>query len=131
VVTVAELEVLDFINRLKEKKARLLIDIRENNFYKEGTIPGAINLPSSMLKDESKYQIEVLKLLGAKRNNTKSNLKWSFTNALSLLIFGSSATSDDASSSVKKLLELGYPSSKLLYYRTGFQSWKALGLTII
>jgi len=124
--TVGELEVLAFIDKLKEKKARLLIDVRENNFYAEGTIPGAINLPFSMLKDGSKYQAEVLGLLGAKFNK----LKWSFKKAQRLLIFGSSATSPEASNSVKKLLELGYPSPKLYYYRGGVSSWKALGLTV-
>ncbi len=126
VKTVGELEVLAFIDKLKEKKARLLIDVRKNIDYLEGTIPGAINLPLFMLDDKSKYQKEVLALLGAKkRNNT-----WSFKNAQSLLIFGTSALSNDASSAIKKLLELGYPSEKLLYYRDGISRWRALGLTI-
>ena len=134
VVTVAELEVLAFIDKLKEKKARLLIDVRENSLYIKGTIPGAINLPFSMLKDKSIYQKEVLKLLGAKlkqkkHNSKSSKLEWSFLEAQSLLIFGSSAISSEASNTVKKLLELGYPNSKLLYYRSGVSSWKALGLT--
>jgi rhodanese-related sulfurtransferase len=134
VVTVAELEVLTFIDKLKEKKARLLIDVRENSAYNKATIPGAINLPFSMLKDKSKYQEEVLKLLGAKLNKKSSNsknhkLKWSFKNAQSLLIFGGSAMSSEASSSIMKLLELGYPSSKIFYYRSGIKSWKMLGLT--
>ncbi len=126
VVTVSELEVLAFIDKLKEKKARLLIDVRENTLYAGGTIPGAINLPLSMLKDGNKYQKEVLKLLGAKRRNNK----WFFKNSQWLLIFGSSATTNEASSTIKKLLELGYPSTKLLYYRAGISSWKLLGLTV-
>ena len=130
VVTVAELEVLTFINKLKEKKARLLIDVRESSFYVDGTIPGAINLPFSMLKDESKYQEKILKLLGGKLKRKSSKVKWSFRNVQCLLIFGNSATSSNASMAIKKLLELGYPSSKLLYYRTGISSWKRLGLTI-
>jgi len=130
ITTLGELEVLDFIDKLKEKKGRLLIDVRENSFYAKGTIPGAINLPFSMLKDESKYQAEVLRLLGAKLNKVKSKAKWSFTNAQRLLIFGNSATTPEASNSVKKLLELGYPSSKLYYYRGGLSSWKTLELTV-
>ena len=126
VETVGELEVLAFIDKLKEKKARLLIDVRKNISYLEGTIPGAINLPLFMLDDKSKYQKEVLALLGAKKRNNK----WSFKNAQSLLIFGTSALTNDASSAIKKLLELGYPSEKLLYYRDGISRWRALGLTI-
>ena len=127
VTTLGELEVLNFIDKLKEKKGRLLIDVRKNSLYLNGTIPGSINLPFSMLKDGSKYQEEVLRLLGAKLR--KSKAKWSFKKAQRLLIFGASATSPEASSSLKKLLELGYPSSKLYYYRGGVSSWQALGLT--
>ncbi len=130
VVTVAELEVLTFIDKLKEKKARLLIDVRKNSFYREGTIPGAINLPFYMLKDESNYQEKVLKLLGAKLKKKTSKQKWSFKHAQILLVFGDSLTSNEASTVIKKLLDLGYPSSKLLYYRAGIKSWKILGLTI-
>jgi rhodanese-related sulfurtransferase len=132
VVTVAEVETLEFIKNLKEKKARLLIDVRANGEYKKYTIPGSINLPSSMLEDRSPYQEEVLKLLGAKKiNNKKSNTKWYFKNTQLLLIFGASATTQEAATVVKKLLELGYPSSKILYYRGGIASWEALGLTLL
>jgi len=127
VTTLGELEVLAFIDKLKEKKGRILIDVRENNLYDKETIPGAINLPFSMLKDGSKYQGEVLRLLGAKLR--KSNAKWSFKKAQRLLIFGDSATTPEASKSLKKLLDLGYPSAKLYYYRGGVSTWKALGLT--
>ena len=134
VKTVGELETLSFIEKLKEKKARLLVDVRKSKSYQKSTIPGAINLPLNILKNESKYQNEVLKLLGAtaKSKTAKSKTakaKWSFTHAQSLLIFGDSATSNEASSAIKKLLELGYPSSKLLYYRSGIEAWKAFGLT--
>ena len=127
VKTFGELEVLAFIDKLKEKKGRILIDVRENNFYVKETIPGAINLPFSMLKDGSQYQSNVLRLLGAKLR--KSNAKWSFKKAQRLLIFGTSATTPEASNTLKKLLELGYPSDKLFFYRGGISSWKALGLT--
>jgi len=130
VLTVGELEVLSFIEKLKEKKARLLIDVRESAFYVQGSIPGSINLPFSMLKAKSKYQEEVLKLLGATGIKKSSSLKWSFKDAQSLLIFGNSITSDEASNAIKELLKLGYPSSKLLYYRAGLTSWKGLGLSI-
>jgi rhodanese-related sulfurtransferase len=129
VVTLGELETLAFIDKLKEKKSRLLIDVRENIFYEKATIPGAINLPFSMLKDDSKYQESVLRLLGATLSTPKFKQKWVFKNAQFLLLFGSSVTSSEASSSVKQLLKLGYPSARLFYYRGGIASWQALGLT--
>ena len=132
VITVGELETLAFIEKLKEKKGKLLIDVRENKVYKFKTIPGAINLPSYMLKDKSLYQEDVLKLLGAKKKlGNKSKNKWYFKEAYSLLIFGQSATYNDASTVIKKLLTLGYPHSKIFYYRGGIESWNAMGLTLI
>ena len=130
VQTLGELEVLAFIDKLKEKKARLLIDVRESVDYEKSTIPGAINIPFSMLRVKSKYQEEILKLLGAKAIKKNSKSTWSFKEVQTLLIFGTSATTNEASSSIKELLRLGYPSSKLFYYRSGITSWKALGLTV-
>jgi len=132
VKTVAELETLEFIGKLKEKKARLLIDVRSNKVYKKETIPGAISLPLHMINDASPYQEEVLKLLGAKKLLTgDKKSKWYFPDAQYLLIFGQSATNNEASTFIKKLIKVGYPASKILYYRGGILSWKSLGLTLI
>ena len=132
VTTVGELETLAFIDKLKEKKGRLLIDVRVNKEYTMSTIPGAINLPAYMLEDKSPYQEEVLKLLGAKKIVTKKEkTKWYFKETHALLIFGQSATHNEASTVIKKLLDLGYPEEKVLYYRAGIESWKTFGLTTI
>ena len=132
VLTVGELETLNFIEKLKEKKSRLLVDARVNKEYKTKTIPGAINLPYKMLNERSLYQEEVLKLLGAKKKlNVKSGDKWFFKNAQLLLIFGGGSFSSEAPIAIKQLLKMGYPKNKILYYRGGINSWKASGLTLI
>ena len=124
--TVGELEVLDFIKALKGKEAKLLIDIRENKLYNQNTIPGAINVPYSMLKEKSKYQEQVLQLLGGK----KRGKKWIFKLVPTLLIFGESEEDSKATKSIKTLLELSYPAQKIYYYRTGIDAWNRLGLTL-
>ena len=125
--TVGELEVLEFIKEVKRKRDGLLIDVRKNSKYNEETIPSAINLPYEMLTEASPYQKEVLKTLGAK----KIKKGWFFKNPQKLLIFGESSFSPEASKAVKKLIKLGYPTNKILYYRGGILSWKAAGLTLI
>ncbi len=127
VKTVAELETLHFIEKLKERDGRLLIDARTNSAYKEETIPGAINLPYSMLDEKSSYRDEVLKLLGATKRVHK---KWYFKNTQSLLIFGESGFSFEASDMIQKLIKVGYPKDKILYYRGGINSWKSAGLLV-
>ena len=132
VTTVAELETLHFIEGLKEKKGGLLIDVRRSNLYNKSTIPGAINLPAYMIEDSSPYQEEVLKLLGAKKIVKKNKkVTWYFKTTPSLLIFGANETTNEASSVIKKLLEFGYPASKLLFYRSGIEAWRRLGLSTI
>jgi len=126
VSTVGELEVLDFIKELKGKEAKLLIDIRNSKFYNQNTIPGAINIPYSMLKNKSKYQEQVLQLLGGKKRGEK----WIFKLVPTLLIFGDSEENDKASKSIKTLLKLSYPAQKIYYYRTGIEAWNRLGLTL-
>ena len=127
VKTVGELEVLDFIEKVKIKKDGLLIDVRKNSKYNDETIPSAINLPYEMLTKNSPYQKEVLKILGGK----KIKKGCFFKRPQKLLIFGESSFSPEASKAVKQLLKLGYPSSKIFYYRGGIASWKAVGLTLI
>ena len=125
--TVGELELLGFIKKIEIKRDGLLIDVRKNSKYREETIPSAINLPYKMLTEASPYQKEVLNTLGAK----KIKNGWFFKNPQKLLIFGESSFSPEASKAVKKLIKLGYPTNKILYYRGGIVSWKTAGLTLI
>jgi rhodanese-related sulfurtransferase len=124
--SVGELEVLAFIKTLKEKKSKLLIDARSATLYKISTIPGAINIPYSMMEDKSKYQEKVLELLGV----TEQKSQWKFTRVPTLLIFGNSEEEPQATKAIKSLLKLSYPSNKILYYRGGLEAWKRLGLTL-
>jgi len=126
VKTVGELEVLKFIEVLKKKKPKLLIDARSNILYKTYTIPGAINIPYTMLEDGNEYQKKILTLLGAKKHNKQ----WEFKKVPTLLIFGNSDEEDQATQAIKKLLKLSYPAHKILYYRGGVSAWKRLGLTL-
>jgi rhodanese-related sulfurtransferase len=125
VLTVGELEVLNFIKELKGEEAKLLIDVRKSKEYKNKTIPGAINIPYTMLQNKSKYQKNVLKLLGGKNIGEK----WKFKHVATLLIFGNSEETSNASQAIKILLKLSYPNKKILFYRGGIESWNRLGLT--
>jgi len=126
VKSVGELEVLEFIKVLKKKQSKLLIDARSNILYKVNTIPGAINIPHSMLEDGNQYQTKILTLLGAK----KLKNQWDFSKVPTLLIFGNSEEEDQATQAIKRLLKLSYPSNKILYYRGGLSAWKRLGLSV-
>ena len=125
VKTLGELETLEFIKSLNDKGNSIVLDIRESKYYREGTIPGALNLPLDMLQADSKYFNDVITILGIK----KVDKKWQFKEVLDLLIFDDGITDNKASKAIKSLLKLSYPSDKIFYYRGGFSSWKNLGLT--
>lgn len=125
VTTIGELEVLAFIEQKNKHKLRLLLDVRENQAYREATIPSAINLPLSMFNEKNPYYSKILKLLGAK----KMNEKWYFKQAHTLLIFGQSFMTSEARELIEHLIELNYPRDKLLYYRAGMEGWRRSGLS--
>ncbi len=127
VKTVGELEVLAFLKNLNEQSHSILIDARTSEWYRSGSIPGAINLPFTMLKKDGKYINKILYILGA---NKKSS-SWDFSNVQQLMIFSNGIWDKQASEAIKSLLEVGYPSENILYYRGGMQSWCNVGLTTI
>lgn len=124
--TVGELEVLNFIKGLKGKEPRLFIDIRKSKEFKFQTIPGAINIPFFMLEDGSKYQNEVLTLLGGK----KEKKRWRFDFVPNLIIFGRGSDDYRTLNAIKTLIKISYPKDKISYYRAGIKGWKGLGLTL-
>ena len=127
VKTIGELETLKFIESLKAKKGTILVDARTTKWYKKSTIPGATNIPYTMLSKTSKHREKVLQLLGGK----KLQKKWYFKNIQKLLIFDSGAWDNQATKIIENLIEVGYPQKKILYYRGGIQSWRELGLTLL
>ncbi|SFV64157.1 hypothetical protein MNB_SV-12-1431 [hydrothermal vent metagenome] len=127
VKTVGELETLKFISSLQHKKNRILVDARSIAEYKKSSIPGAVNIPYTMLSSRSSHRDEVLSLLGAKRLQKK----WYFRNIQKLLIFDNGILDNQATKIIKSLLEVGYPEEHILYYRGGVESWKNLGLTLL
>lgn len=126
VETIGELELLDFLQQMQDETNNIiLIDARTKDWVKKGSIPGAINLPFTMLKKKSKYINSILKLLGAKKENNK----WKFDNVPQLVLFSNGIWDAQATKEIENLLSLGYPEENLKYYRGGMQNWYILGLT--
>ncbi len=126
VETVGELETLKFIQKLQKNRQMILIDTRNIKLYKQETIPSAISIPSSLLLKRSKHEKKILKILGGKEVKGK----WYFKTPLKLLIFDNGIWDSTASNIILRLIELGYPQKKIIYYRGGVQSWRASGLTL-
>ena len=120
VKTVGELEVLDFLQNEAKNNGGLLIDSRMPQWYKKSTIPGALNIPFTLLTKGNKkgYFDRILTLLGA----VKQDGIWNFSKAQKLLLFCNGPWCDQSPREIKSLLAVGYPASKILYYRGGMQN---------
>lgn len=125
VSTLGEIEVMDFLERKVARGQGLLLDSRVPEWFQKGTIPGAINLPFTTLAPENPYRDEILTALGGRQ--TASG--WDFANALELVMFCNGPWCDQSPRAIRNLLDVGYPSDKLSYYRGGMQLWLLLGLT--
>jgi len=127
--TVSELDVIDFLKNQVSKNRGILIDARMPKWNKAGTIPGSTNIPFSILGSTGKnsYIGKIFLLLDVERINGS----WDFNKAQRLLIFDNGPWCQQGVRAMKNLVKLGYPKSKILYYRGGMQYWQILGLTTI
>ena len=129
VETVGELELLDFLVSKVRQNRGLLIDARLPEWYQKGTIPGAVNIPWTILASgpDNPHTARILRALDAEDVNGE----WDFRDALDLLLFCNGPWCDQSPRAIKNLLSLGYPPQKLQYYRGGMQLWQLMGLTTV
>ncbi len=127
--TVGELELLSFPDDEVKNNEGLLIDSRMPEWFDKGTIPGAVNIPFTILTKglDSKHTVKIMKLLGATQNDEK----WDFENARELLLFCNGLWCGQSPIAIKNMVKLGYPEDKLYWYRGGMQAWQSLGLTTV
>ncbi len=119
----------------------VLIDARTPSWHKKGTIPGSINVPFTVFeKDIGDVELaEVFESLGAvERDDVNPVLlmvekteQWDFTNAKELLLWCNGPWCGQSTRAIRALINAGYPTEKLYYYRGGMQMWQSLGLTTV
>jgi len=126
VPTVAELEVLAFIETQATNGTGLVIDTRLPEAFAEGAIPGAVNVPYITMNAQNRYRTDILRALGA---TDGANGTLDFSEALDLVLYCGGAWSNTTPTAIEDLLAAGYPPEKLHYYRGGMQAWLMLGLT--
>ena len=128
VETFGELEVLDFIEKMQKNSEMLLIDSRSEDFYSKRTIPGAINLAHIYLSEPNTFPEEYLKAL-AQLGVKIENKVYRFDNVKTIAVFCNASWCAQSPQMIKSLLKIGYPPSKIKWYRGGMQDWLALNMT--
>lgn len=127
--TYGELEVLEFLEEAKEDKKMLFVDARKEKWYKELTIPSAINIPFNYFTERTKWdkeREEALYTLGVK----KKQGGYDFKEAKTILLFCNGIWCRQSPQMIEVLLEIGYPAEKMKWYRGGLQNWTSVGLTV-
>jgi len=128
VKTIGEVELIDYIQNYVNKGKAVIIDARLPSWYNIETIPSSINIPFTLVEEADQETIDtIFSSLGAK----KVGDKWDFKDAKILISFCNGVWCDQSPRFIKAMIKHGYPASKLLYYRDGFQGWKLLGLTTV
>lgn len=150
VATVAELEVVKFMETAMHNGAGVIIDARTPSWHDKGTIPGSVNIPFTVFEKsaDDPELVEVLERLGAKQRDdvnvvmrslekvglfdgSEKTDTWDFSEARQLLIWCNGPWCGQSPRAIHALITLGYPADKLYYYRGGMQMWQSLGLSVV
>ncbi|MGB5919332.1 rhodanese-like domain-containing protein [Arcobacter sp.] len=132
VETLGELELIDYMKKAQSDKSIAIIDTRTPGWFVRLRIPGAINVPYTNF-NEKDTAIEMMEdEMGVVQ---KDDGTLDFSNAKTLALYCNGYWCGQTPAMVKNakfsLLKMGYPASKIKYYRGGMQSWTSLGFTVI
>lgn len=135
--TLGELELLSHIKKAQDdSKSYILIDARTEEWFSQMTIPTAVNLPFNKIKyeediDEDEFENDeeyqdykesyknMFKILNIKK--TKSGLD--FSEVKLALFFCNGSWCSQSPKAIYKLINIGFPKEKILWYRGGLQDW--------
>jgi len=132
VETIDEMRMLDYLKRASAgDNAILVIDSRGADWLERGTIPGSVNIHYKKLSMNSASEESIAEILEDRFGAQRTAEFWDFSNAKTLVLFCNGMWCGQAPTNIKSLLRIGYPPSKLKWYRGGMQDWETLGLTSI
>ncbi len=132
VETVSE---LDIINAARDVAAGdssiLVVDSRTPGWAKKGMIPHAINVPFTKVNSKAlaKDPMAVVDVLTGTFGVKDMDGVLNYENAKTLYLYCNGAWCGQSPAKIRALLSMGYPQSKIKYYRGGMNAWKLLGLT--
>ncbi|MDH3264619.1 MAG: rhodanese-like domain-containing protein [Paracoccaceae bacterium] len=113
VTTIGELELLDML----ADPVAVVIDSRTVDWYRGGTIPGAVNMPYTEIVDR-------LGELGCELDFEG----WDCAAAKRVALFCNGLWCGQSPTAIRAMVAAGYPAGRIFYYRGGMQSWHVLGL---
>ena len=132
VETIGELEMIDYLVAAGEPGNRILvIDSRTPDWVEKGTIPGSVNIPWTLLKEDTSDPITIAEILEKRFGARNEDVFWNFSDAKTLVLFCNGMWCGQSPRNIQTLLKYGYPADRIKWYRGGMQNWQALGLTTV
>ena len=115
VTPIGELEILAM---LRDPDA-IVVDSRTTKWFEGGTIPGAMSMPFTDVNER-------LDELGCEPDFDG----WDCEAAKPVALFCNGMWCGQSPTAIRRMVEAGYPTDKIYYYRGGMQVWQMLGLTV-
>ena len=115
VTTIGELELLEML----QDPAVRVIDSRTPDWFRGGTIPGAVSIPWNEVVDR-------LDELGCEADFDG----WDCAQAARVALFCNGMWCGQSPTAIRAMIAAGYPADRIFYYRGGMQAWRLLGLTV-
>ena len=131
--TVTELDVIHAARDIAAgDKTKLIVDARTPGWVEKGTIQHSVNVPFTKLNSKAlaKDPMAVVDILTGTFGVKDMDGVLNYDNAKTLYLFCNGAWCGQSPASIRALLTMGYPQSKIKYYRGGMNDWKLLGLTV-
>lgn len=130
--TLGELEFIEYMKQAQTDESIAIVDTRGSSWYDKLRIPGAINIPFTNFQTRESAISSMEYDLGIEVDD---NGKLDFTNAKTIVAYCNGYWCGQTPAMLKNvkysLLNMGYPVSKIKYYRGGMQAWTSLGFTVV
>jgi rhodanese-related sulfurtransferase len=132
VETIGELEMLKYLKRKSDgDDSLMIIDSRGPKWVGKGTIPGSVNIHYKKLSLGNADEDAMADIIENQFGALRLTEFWDFGNARTLVFFCNGMWCGQSPTNIRSLLKIGYPPSKLKWYRGGMQAWETAGLTTI
>lgn len=133
VETLGEVEVIHYLKMKSDgDNSILVIDSRTPDWVEKGTIPGSVSIPWTKLSPEKGASFfEIKDILQKQFGVVEGESFMNFSSAKTLVFFCNGMWCGQSPRNILQLIKIGYPASKIKWYRGGMQNWEALGLTTV
>ncbi|BFU78192.1 hypothetical protein ALC152_14070 [Arcobacter sp. 15-2] len=130
--TLGELEFIEYMKKAQSDESIVIVDTRGSSWYDKLRIPGAINIPFTNFQTKESAISSMEYDLGVEVDDDGI---LDFTNAKTIVAYCNGYWCGQTPAMLKNvkysLLNMGYPVSKIKYYRGGMQAWTSLGFTVV